>query len=116
MKKIESKVELKEIDIKNHACLCVYYISYKNCMGSVLLRIKFDEIHGFIKIYDGIRYLVLFGGGFYDEIFDRIKYLICKKSGITVSISHNFARIKIDSYYSLLIEKILTFHVMILIK
>ena len=31
------------------------------CMGSKPLRIRFDEIDGFIKIYDGIRYLVLFG-------------------------------------------------------
>ena len=44
-------------------------------------------IGGFIKIYDGIRYLILFGGGFYNNIYDRIKYLISKKSGITDSIS-----------------------------
>ena len=86
-------------------------------MGSIPLRIRFDEIDGLIKIYDGIRYLVLFGGGFHDEIFDRIEYLISKKSGITDSIYHNFARIRIDSYNSLPIEKILTFHnVIILIK
>ena len=30
-------------------------------MGSKRLRIRFDEIDGFIKIYDGVRYLVLFG-------------------------------------------------------
>ena len=86
-------------------------------MGSIPLRIRFDEIDGLIKIYDGIRYLVLFGGGFLGEIFDRIEYLISKKNGITDSIYHNFARIRIDSYNSLPIEKILTFHnVIILIK
>ena len=29
-------------------------------MGSIPLRISFDEIDGYIKTYDGIRYLVLF--------------------------------------------------------
>ena len=40
----------------------------------------------------------------------RLKYLISAKSGITDSINHKFARIRIDSYNSLPIEKILTFH------
>ena len=40
-----------------------------------------------------------------------------KKIGVTFSINHNFARIRIDSYNSLPIENILTFHnVIILIK
>ena len=86
-------------------------------MGSYSLCIRFSEIYGFIKIYDGIRYLVLFGSGLYDEIYNRIRYLISEKSGITDSINHNFARIRIDSYNSLPIEKTLTFHnVIILIK
>ena len=38
------------------------------------------------------------------------------KSGIANIISHNFARIKADSYNSLPIEKLLTFHVITLIK
>ena len=46
----------------------------------------------------------------YDEICDRIRYLISEKSGITDSMNHNFARIRIDSYNSTPIEKILTFH------
>ena len=52
-----------------------------------------DLLDGFIKIYDGIKYLVLFGHSLYDQICDRIKYLISEKSGITDSINHNFARI-----------------------
>ena len=40
-----------------------------------------------------------------------------KKSGITDTINYNFAKSRIDSYNSLPIEKILTFHsVIILIK
>ena len=42
--------------------------------------------------------------------------ILCKKSGITNSINHNFGKIRIDSYNSLPIKKILTFHVIILIK
>ena len=53
----------------------------------------------------------------YDEICDRIRYLISEKSGITDSMNHNFARIRIDSYNYTPIEKILTFHnIIILIK
>ena len=36
-------------------------ISCKTFMDAKPLCIRFDEIHGFIKKYDGIRYLVLFG-------------------------------------------------------
>ena len=73
--------------------------------------------NGFIKTHNGIRCLVLFDYGWFDKICDRIKYLISEKSGITDSINHNFGKIRIDSDNSLPIEKILTFHnVIILIK
>ena len=86
-------------------------------MGSKLSRIKFDKIDGFIKIYNRTRYLVLFGYWWYDKIFDNIEYLINQKSGITDSINHNFGRIRIDSHNSLPLEKILTFHnVIVLMK
>ena len=42
---------------------------------------------------------------------------LVKKEGIRYSINHNFARIRIDSYNSLAIEKTLTFlNIVILIK
>ena len=44
-------------------------------MGSIPLHNRFDEIDRIIKIYDGIRYLVLFTY-LYDEICNRIKYLL----------------------------------------
>ena len=43
-------------------------------MGAKSLRIRFDKVNGFIKVYDGIRYLVLFGPERYDAIYDLIKY------------------------------------------
>ena len=73
------------------------------------MRISFDKIDRFIKTYDEIRYLVLFSY-LYDEIRNRIKYLISVKSGVTDSINYNFPKIRIDSYKSFPIEKILTFH------
>ena len=85
-------------------------------MGSIPLCIRFDKIDGCIKIYDGIRYLVLFSY-LYDEICNRIKYLTSEKSGIADSIDSNFAKIRIDLYSYLPIEEILTIHnVITLIK
>ena len=43
-------------------------------------------------------------------IYSRIRYLISQKSGITYVISHNYARIKVDSYDYLTREKTLTLH------
>ena len=46
-----------------------------------------------------------------------MRYLIIKKSGITDSVNHDFARIRINSYNYLPIDEILTIHnVIILIK
>ena len=91
-------------------------ISNKTFMGSMPLRIRFNKIDSFIEINNEIKYLMV-DHSWVDKIFDSIKYLISEKSGTTDSIDHNFARIRIDSYNSLPIEKILTFHnVMILIK
>ena len=77
------------------------------------LCIRFGKINGFIRVYRGTRYLVLFGG----EKYGLTTGLdIGVKSGITYVISHNYAKIKIDLYDSLPPEKILTLHVLILIK
>ena len=84
-------------------------------MDAKPLCIRFDETDEFMKIHNKIRYLVLFDYSYCDKICDKIKYLISKKSGITDSINHNFARIRIDSYDSLAIEKILTFHSVIIL-
>ena len=133
---MQSKDELKETDIKNRACcyfddiirdfdvsfdnilldekvyenISVYVISYKTLTSLKPLRIRFNKIDGFIRVCGGeFRYLVLFNNRLFDKICDSIKYLICKGSGITGSISYNFGKIRIDSYNYLPIEKILTF-------
>ena len=95
----------------------IYDIPYKTLIGSKALRIRFDKIDWFIRIYDGTRYLTLFSSEIYIAINDRIRYLISLKSGITYIFPHYFPKVKVDSYDSLLIEKILTLHnVIILIK
>ena len=63
----------------------VYDISCKTLMGAKPLRIRFDKIDGFIRVYDTTRYLVFFG----DEKFCHV---VCH------------ARIKVDSYDCLPLE------------
>ena len=81
---MESNNKLKEIDSKNGMCfyfgdiiedfdfvnilldeksfknILVYGISCKTLIGVKPLHIRFDKVDGFIGIYDGARYLVLF--------------------------------------------------------
>ena len=140
---MESNNELKEIDIKNSTCyyfddimrvgyinfsdillrkklfenISIYDISYKAFMGAKPLCIWLEKIDGYVKIYDGVRYLVLFAPERYNAIYDRISYLISQKSGIKYSINYDFASLRFGSFNSLPIEKTLTFHnVIILIK
>ena len=53
--------------------------------------------------------LVSFGSEKSDFIYSMIRYLISVKSGITYVISHNYAKIKVDSYNSLPLEKTMIF-------
>ena len=57
------------IDEKSHKNILIYDISYITLIGSKPLRIRFDKTDGFIKIYDGTRYLILFGSEKYDAIY-----------------------------------------------
>ena len=95
---MESKDELKEINVKNRTWyyfddiitdgdiysidisldkkiyenISVYDISYKNSTGPKPLRIRFHKIDAFIRVHDGeFRHLVLFDYG-----LRKIKYLI----------------------------------------
>ena len=66
---------------------------YKSLIDSKLLRIRFNKIDGFIRVYDQTRYLVLFESEKYDLTYNRIRHLRSLKSGITYFISHNYAKI-----------------------
>ena len=95
---MEGKDKFKKIDIKNRTGNCFDYamkiinINLKDILldekkprkqfittfiGSMQLRINFNKTAGFIRIFDGIRYLVLFSY-LYDKICDRIKFLMKK--------------------------------------
>ena len=70
-----------------------------------------------MRFYVGAKYLEWFGGEKYYFIYNRITYLMGVKSVITYAIFYNCPKIKVDPYDSLLLEKMLTFHnVIILIK
>ena len=47
------------LDEKSYKNFLTYNISYKTDMGEKPLHIRLNEIDGFIKISNGIRYLVL---------------------------------------------------------
>ena len=99
---MESQHELKEIYIKSCTCynfghiiefedfdldnilideklyegILVYNILYKTLIGTKSLRIIFNKIDGFTKVYYGTRYLVLFTAEKCDFIYNRIRYFI----------------------------------------
>ena len=117
-------IKLEDIDFDNiliaeklHESTLIYDISLKTLFGPKPFRIRFDKIDGFMRVYGGTRYLVLLGLKKIDVIYNRIRYLINLKIGITYTFSHYYAKIKVDSHDSLPIENILTLHnVIILIK
>ena len=76
--------------------------------------ISFDKIDEFIRVYDGTRYLVLFGKK-YDFIYNRIRYLKEVKSGITYVISHNYAKNQNRFIQSFNFRKKMTFHIVIIL-
>ena len=106
------------MDEKLYENISFYDISCKPSTGPKPLHIRLHKIDQFIRFCcDEFKHLVLFANRLLDKICDEIKYLISEKSSITDSINHNFGEIRIDSYNSLPIEKVLTFHnAVILIK
>ena len=72
------------VDEQSHENILIYGISYKTLIDSKPLRIRFNKIDGFIRIYDRTRYLTLFCSQKYDAIYDKISYLTSLKSGITI--------------------------------
>ena len=73
-------IKLEDFDIDN--ILLIHDISYKTLIGAKPLRTRFDKIYGFIRIYDGTRYLVLLSSEKYEDICNRMRYLISLKSSI----------------------------------
>ena len=70
----------------------IYDISSKTLIDAKPLPVRINRIDRFTRVYDGTRYLVLFGVQKYDFIYHRIWYLIGLKKGIKYVISHNCAK------------------------
>ena len=110
---MQSKDELREIDIKNRVCcyfndiindidikfndilldeksykyVPVYNISYKTSAHPKPLRIGCDKIDRFIRVRGSeFWHLVSFGYGFVDKICDNIKYLIKVKKWYYIAL------------------------------
>ena len=45
------------VDEKSHEKILIYNVLYENVIDANPLRIRFDKIDGFIRVYDGTRYL-----------------------------------------------------------
>ena len=126
-KKLKKKI--KDLDFDNilingkpYRIILDYEILYKTFIGAKPLGIWFYKVDRFIRIYDETRYLILFGPEKYHAIFNRIsilwdryRYLIRVKCGITYVISYNYAKIKVDSCDSFPLEKTLIFHDVIIL-
>ena len=70
------------LDKKLYENISVYDFSYKT--GPKSLRIRFNKIDRFIRVCGGeFKNLVLLNYGLFNKIFDKIKYLLSEKSGIT---------------------------------
>ena len=79
-------------------------------IGVKPLRIRFIKIFGLVIVYDVARYLILLRGERYDFMYNMIRYLIGVKSSITYVVSHNYAKIQVDSFDSLHLEKTLPYN------
>ena len=75
------------MDEKSHENILDCDISCKTLIGAKPLPIRFDKVDGFVRVYDGIRYLVLFGPEKFVVIYNRIRYLKSQKSVITCFFS-----------------------------
>ena len=106
-------IKLEDFDLdnilidQNHIKI-FWYITF-HLFSPKPLRIRFDQIDGFIRIYDATRYLISLGPEKFDVSYNRLSYLISLKSGITCIFSHYYRKIKVDSYDSFPIEKKIDF-------
>ena len=89
--------------------MLVYKNSYKHLIDAKPGCIRFGKVDRFTRIYDRTRHLVLFGPEKHVVIYNRIRYLKSQKRGINYVYSLNYAKIKVDSYYSFPLENTLTF-------
>ena len=49
---------------------------YRTLVGAKPFHIRLDKIDVFIEVYDGSKYLLLFGLEKYDAIYNTVRYLV----------------------------------------
>ena len=69
---------------KSHEINLILNILYIYLIGSKPLGIRFDKKDGFIRVDLWSRYLVLLGPEKHVAIYNRIRYYLSQKSGITL--------------------------------
>ena len=104
-------IKLEDFDVdnmlKDDRTILIYDISYKTLIGEKPLRIRFDKIDGFIRIYNGTTYLILFGSEKYDANYNRIRYLVSLKRDIKYIFCHCYVKTKNDCNDSLPIDSVI---------
>ena len=74
-------------DEKSYENILIYKILHRTFIEAKPLRIRFEQIDGFKRVYDGTRYLALFGLEKNDIICNRIRCFRSQKRGITYVFS-----------------------------
>ena len=68
---------------KSYKYVLVYKFSYRILIQANPMCYRFNKLDGFIRLYNGSRYLVLFGHGKWGAIYNSIRNLISQNSRIT---------------------------------
>ena len=83
-------IKLEDFDLdniligeKSHENILFYDISYKTLIDSKPMQIRFFKIDGIIGIYDGTRYLTMFGSEEYETIYNRVRYHVYIKKVVS---------------------------------
>ena len=108
-------IKLEDFDFDNtlinensHENILIYDISYKTFIGPRPLRIRFGKTDGFIRIYDGSKYLVLLGSEKYDSIYNGIKRITIKiQSKLILMILYLQKKIELPIKHKLPIKSVL---------
>ena len=104
------------IDENLYKNILVSNISYITLIGAKSLRVRYDKVHAFIRVCDENRFQY-FWRCKYDFIWNKIRYLTGRKSGIIYVIFHNHSKSKlILTVLCPQIKKLTFHHVIILIK
>ena len=70
------------VNEKSHKNSLIYEILHKTLIDANSLHIRFNKIDRYSRVYNGSRYLALFGLQKY-VIYNRIRYLLSQESGVT---------------------------------